>query len=383
MKRAFGLIVSVLLLSACAGGGGLQVIEPPAELTEIVPELKVERIWSADVGSGTNEFYLNLGPLVDGERVFAADAEGRVYAFDAESGRELWQIDLEANISSAPGDGGTLILLGGDAEVYALAKEDGSVRWRAPVSGEVLAAPTRSGQKVLARSVDGNLFALDVTSGEQLWRYAQAVPTLSLRGQAAPVPFGNYAAIGYANGRLVAVELDSGAPVWESTVAVPRGRTDLERMVDVDSTPVIRDGVAHVAAFQGRVATIALRDGEVIWAREIPSHQPVASTEQQLFVTDDSSDLWSLSRYNGGTLWRTEALHARRLTAPVVQGNYLLVGDLDGYLHWLAQDDGRLVARVSVGGERILAAPVVAANRVYAIDVEGRLAAFDVAVAGN
>ena len=378
MKHVFGLMLTALVAVGCSGGGGLPVTEPPAELTDFDVNLDVDELWSADAGSGVGDRHLKMGPLVDVDAIYTADAEGQVKAFARESGKQLWETSLEVGLSGGPGEGGDEILLGGDAEVFAVSKADGSQLWRADVSSEVLAPPVRRGDVVLVRTVDGNLFGLDAASGEERWIYNQPIPTLSLRGVGAPAFFDGHALTGFANGRLVAVDLRNGTPVWGATVSVPRGRTELERMVDIDAAPVIREGVAHVAAYQGRVATVALRNGQLLWTRDIPSHEAVGVTQEAVLVTDDSSDIWALARYNGGTLWRTEKLHARRLTGPVPQGDFAVVGDLDGYLHWLSQDDGSIVARAEVGGDPILAAPVVEGDHVYVVDTAGRLAAFRV-----
>ncbi|SCZ55522.1 outer membrane protein assembly factor BamB [Thiohalomonas denitrificans] len=378
MKRILGLMLTAWVATGCSSGGGLPVTESPAELTDFEARLELQELWSADAGGGVGDHYLEMGPLVADDAIYTADVEGRVSAFERDSGKRLWTTSLEAGLSGGPGDGGDRILLGGDAEVFAVSKTDGSRLWRADVSSEVLAPPVRRDDIILVRTVDGNLFGLDAASGEQRWSYNQPVPTLSLRGVGAPAFFDGHAVAGFANGRLVAVNVQTGTPVWGATVSVPRGRTELERMVDVDAAPVIREGVAHVAAYQGRIATVALRNGQLLWTRDIPSHKAVGVTREAVLVIDDSSDVWALARYNGGTLWRSDKLHARRLTAPVPQGDFLVVGDLDGYLHWLSQADGSIVARDKVGSAPVLAAPVVDGDQVFVIDADGRLAAFRV-----
>ncbi len=378
MKHFLGLMLAALVTTGCSSGGGLPVTESPAELTDFEAKLEVEELWSVNAGSGVGDHYLKMGPLVAGNAIYTADIEGQIMAFERESGKRLWATSLEAGLSGGPGDGGEMILLGGDAEVFAVSKSDGSQFWQADVSSEVLAPPIRRDDVILVRTVDGNLFGLDAASGEQRWSYNQPVPTLSLRGVGAPAFFDGHAVAGFASGRLVAVNLQNGTPVWGATVSVPRGRTELERMVDIDAAPMIREGVAHVASYQGRIATVALRNGPLLWTRDIPSHEAVGVTQEAVLVTDDSSDVWALARYNGGSLWRSDKLHARRLTAPVPQGDFLVVGDLDGYLHWLSQADGSIVARDKVGSAPILAAPVVDGEQVFVVDTAGRLAAFRV-----
>jgi outer membrane protein assembly factor BamB len=377
--RRGGSLLLALGLVACSGGPALRVTEPPAPLGEFEPRLEVTEVWSRSVGDGVGDRYLTLPPLADGETVFAADRHGRVVALDARNGAERWSVSVHAALNAGPGDGGDLLLLGGDAEVIALAKGDGAVRWRVAVSSEVLGAPTRAGELVLAQTVDGNVTALAAADGLRQWRYNQSVPSLSLRGVASPVAVPGGVIAGFATGRVVALGIADGSPAWDTAVAIASGRTEIERLVDVDATPVVRDGVVYAGAFQGRVAAIALSNGQLLWARDIPAHRGLGVDERSLYVVDDHGDLFALSRYDGGTLWRQDALHARGLSGPVVQGRYLVVGDFDGYLHWLDGEDGQIVARARLGGERILAPPVVVGERVYAINTNGRLAAFRVA----
>jgi len=393
-------ILTALALAGCGGGPALEVGVTPAELKPIEqPDVAVQGLWAAELDR-TGRHYLQLRPVAGDGRVFAVDHTGHVYAYRAEGGDEIWQTRVGSRVSGGLGDGGKLLLMGGDAEVMAVTKADGAVRWRAEVSSEVLAPPVRSGDVVVVRTIDGGVYGLAAGDGRQLWEYRQETPLLTLRGNSAPAVADGTAVIGSDNGRLVALDLDSGKKLWEQAVSVPRGRTDLERMADVDGRIVIRDHVVYAASYQGRLVAVSLNDGGMLWTRDLSSHTGVAAAADALYAVDERADLWALATRNGASLWRQTALHGRRLSAPTVQGDYLVVGDLEGYLHWVDRADGHLAARARLldrdeffpvkdaeeGADEnpypenrsLLAAPVVVGDRVYALDQRGVLNAFRV-----
>lgn len=391
------VIVAILLLAACGGSPSRLELNPPAELSAFTPQLRVETRWARQLGQGVGKHMIALPPLVERDRIYAANRKGRVESFELESGASLWRSELEAAINGGPGDGGDVLLFGGDAEVIALDKRDGTLRWRAPVSSEVLAAPQRSGNVVVVRSVDGALFGLDASDGRRLWRYSQPVPLLSLRGVGEPQIEGAIVVAGFDNGRLVAVSLQDGHPLWEVTLAVPRGRTELERLVDVDARLMVRDGVVYAAGYQGRMAALTLDSGRLLWTREFSTWSGLAVAGREIYATDAEGSVWALARSNGGTLWKQTALRGRALSAPAVQGGAVVVADFEGYVHWLAREEGSLLARVRVedwealypvpsywphNGYRedraVLAVPQVRDDYVYVMDKRGTLNAFRV-----
>lgn len=391
------LIVAFLLLSACGSGPSRLALNPPAELTDFTPALKVEARWARQLGQGVDKHFIMLAPLVERAHIYAANRKGRVEAFELESGTRLWRSDLDAAINGGPGNGGDLLLFGGDAEVIALNKVDGQLRWRAAVSSEVLVAPQRSGNVVVVRSVDGALFGLDASDGRRLWRYSQPVPLLSLRGVGEPQIEGGIVVAGFDNGRLAAVSLEEGRLLWETALAIPRGRTELERMVDVDARLLVREGVVYVAGYQGRIAALTLDSGRLLWTRDFSTWSGLTVAGRDIYVTDAEGNVWALARSNGGTLWKQAALRGRSLSAPVVQGGAVVVADFEGYVHWLAREEGSLLARVRVedwetlypvpsywphNGYRedraVLAAPQVMDDHVYAMDKRGTLNALRV-----
>lgn len=396
MKRVATLLI-LLVLTGCAGSPSPVI--PPALLTDFEPALRVEQPWARRIGTGTAGHFLQLGPAYDRGQVFAAGRRGLVSAHEAATGDRIWRNDLQVPLSSGPHVAGDLVLVGGTAEIIALQRSDGTLRWRAPVSSESLGEPVRADDIVVARTIDGALYGLAAADGRRLWRVQQSVPLLSLRGQSAPLIAANAAIVGFANGRVAAYGLRDGALLWETTVVVPRGRTELERLADIDGHLALGEGVVFVAGYQGRVGAIALSNGRPLWSRDISSYQGLVTAGREVFVSDDEGNVWALAQHNGGTMWRQDGLRGRQLSAPVVQGDAVVVGDYNGWLHWLSREDGRFLARARVQDphelfpisqvyddplrdvseeHHVIAAPVVGDDLVFAYDKRGALGAFRV-----
>jgi len=351
--------------------------EPPNELLEITPEIELNVIWQEQVGVGSGGMYLRLVPAVSSDMIIVADRSGLVQARNLSDGEMIWEVETEQAISAGPGLGDGTVLFGtSDAEIIALNIYDGTTRWNKNVSSEVLSIPTAGRGVVVVRTVDGRLTALDELNGEELWLYERSVPPLSLRGTGSPVLDGNRVITGYASGKLISLRLRDGKVEWESTVAIPQGRSELERLVDLDTDPLIIDDVIYIASFQAGVFAVAMQDGQVLWWRkEISSYSGLSADWRYLYLSDEVSDIWTLDQRNGAALWKQDELHQRQLTAPVVHKDYLVVGDFEGYLHWLSQFDGRQVGRIQIGDEPISAAPVVADDVLYAYGKDGILVA--------
>jgi outer membrane protein assembly factor BamB len=376
----------------CAGLGGCAAVDyasevlsleeenpaaQPAPLVTIKKPIEVEDLWSRSVGAGVEEHFLKLVPAAEGDRIFTADREGLVSAVHAETGKVIWEEDTEVPIAGGPGIGEDLVLMGtGDGEVLALSQEDGKVLWRAEVTSEVLAAPAVDRGIVVARTLDGKLFGFSAKNGERLWVYDRQVPVLTLRGTSAPAIVQGFVIAGFDSGTLVALDQRTGKLAWEMRIAQPRGRSELERMVDIDAEPLIVEDTLYVATYQGRVAAIALDSGRPRWEREFSSYAGMGADARNVYLTDDEGHVWALDRDSGDTVWRQKKLHDRGVTAPVSFGDYVVVGDFEGYLHWLHRDDGKLVGRVEVDGNRIIAPPFVANNTLFAYSSEGTLSAY-------
>jgi outer membrane protein assembly factor BamB len=349
---------------------------PPAALIELPNGLDVQKIWSKNIGDGPEELFLQLTAAISGGAVFAASRKGLVSAHDLETGARLWQTNTKRSIGGGPGVGSGVVVVGTrEGKVLALSPVTGEVLWMAQVTSEVLSPPQAGEGVVVVRTVDGKLIGLSAIDGERLWIYDRGVPTLTLRGTSTPTISEGTAVCGFDGGRLVAVSLQTGQPLWETRIALPTGRSELERMVDIDSNIVISDRTVYVVSFQGRTAAVDLDTGTILWRRDMSSHAGLGIDDSSVYVTDDQSHVWSLDRESSASIWRQTDLQARHLTSPVRLGNHILVGDFEGYVHWLRIDDGEIVGRIRVDKDGIITPPVIKGDTAYVYGRGGQLAA--------
>ena len=372
--------VAVLLLAGCGGLFEDDDNAPvPARLEAIESEIDVDELWSRRTGSGEGRYRLAIRPAIAGGRVFTAGYRGDVAAHDAVTGKPVWEADTEVPVSGGPGAGHGLVVVGSSSgDVVALSAADGEIAWKVQVSSEVLSAPAVGERVVVVRSIDGTLFGLNAATGERLWIYDRTVPVLTLRGTSAPVIAGDIVIAGFDSGHLDALSLADGRLVWEAQVATATGSSELERLVDIDADPVVYDGIVYVVTHQGRVAAFDLDDGQELWQRPMSSREGIGLGGPLLYVTDDTSHVWALDRRSGASLWRQDALDFRRATRPVVFGDYVVVADYQGHVHWLSAEDGRFVDRVRAGSGEVHAPPVTAGEAVYVLGKSGRLTAYTV-----
>ena len=317
-------LAAIMLLAISTGGCGTvndylrgkDNSEPPAALTNFPASVTVQTAWSTRVGSGSDSEYFKLSPSVANGKVFAADRRGRVSAYDAVSGRALWSVETKAPISGGPGSGEGLVLVGSsDGEVLALAEGNGAVLWRVRVSSEVLSAPRAAQGIVVVRTVDGKLFGLNVQDGKRQWAHDSSVPALTLRSTGAPVIAGDKVLGGFASGRLVALSISDGKVLWETAIAEPRGRSELERLVDISAEPQVADRMVYVTSYQGRVAALDLESGRLVWTRDMSSYAGLTVDDRAVYVTDAKGQVFSLDRRDGRALWKQDKLRARAVTA--------------------------------------------------------------------
>ncbi|MFI3154726.1 MAG: outer membrane protein assembly factor BamB [Methylococcaceae bacterium] len=360
--------------------GGEDNADPPSVLVEYAPEVRIDVIWKESVGVGAEEQSLKLIPVIGSGKILAADREGVVQARSLTTGKLIWETETEVHFSGGPGLGaGTVILGSSDAEVVALNIETGAVLWKTAVSSEVLSVPVIANDVVVVRTTDGSVIALDEKTGGKRWSYERSVPPLSLRGTGSPLIVEDNVIGGYDNGKLMALRLADGKFAWETSIAIPKGRTEIERLVDLDVDPIVINGVIYVASYQGGIAAVSELDGDVLWRNEtISSHSGLSNDFRYLYLADSQSHVWQLDQRSGASLWQQKDLHQRRLTAPAAYENYVAVGDFEGYVHWLSSTDGRQLGRIQVTDGAIDAKPIVVDNTVYVYAKDGTLAALKV-----
>ena len=358
--------------------GGSDNSVPPAELKSIAQSVNIQQLWETRVGSGTDNQFIRLIPALTDGRLYAASHDGMVVALDALSGQRLWETATQLPISGGVGvsDDGLALVGTRKGEVVALRQDNGQEAWRKQVSSEVLAPPRAASGIVVVRTIDGKFTGLDSRSGEQRWVYTHALPALSLRGNAPPLLTRELAIAGLDNGKLLVLSLAQGLPLTEKTVAAPRGRTEIERLIDIDSEPKAFGDTLYLAAYRGNVAAINMRDGNLIWNRDLSSHAGLDVDARQVYVSDDADAVLALDRAAGGTFWKQAEMTGRRLSAPAATTDYVVVGDFEGYLHWLRKEDGRIVGRIRAASKAIIAPPIVVGDIVFVQSQGGTLGAF-------
>ncbi|HEX6995027.1 MAG TPA: outer membrane protein assembly factor BamB [Gammaproteobacteria bacterium] len=380
IARALAVAAAAAIASGCSlFGGGDSTVEPPAELQEIEQTLQIERLWSTRIGRGTEGLRLGLRPSTDGVYVYAGAYDGRVAALDASNGREAWSVDTDAPLSAGPGYGNGVLAFGtSDGELIALEAETGEERWRVPVGSEVLAAPAVGTNVIALRSTDGRLRGFSITDGRQMWTIEQNQPPLIVRGDTKPEIAGQTVVAGFDNGRIGAYRLATGDPLWELAIGSPAGRSELDRLVDIGGDLQILGSDVYAVGYQGRAVAVDLNSGFVLWEQEMSSLAGLGGDANSVYVTNDVSYVVSLARSNGAVQWTQEALRLRDLTAPVRYMNTIVVGDFEGYLHFMDVDDGRFVARARVTSAPIPAAPIIVGRSLVVQAEDGRVAAYGV-----
>jgi outer membrane protein assembly factor BamB len=363
--------------------GGADNTDPPSPLIEYPPEIQAEVLWSETVGVGTDGQTLKLVPAIGNGRIFAADRDGTVQARDLSTGKLEWEAAIEdehendVHFSGGPGLGSNSVILGtSNAEVIALNIENGDILWKTSVTSEVLSVPVVANGIVILRITDGTVIALNEKTGQKVWSYEHNVPALTVRGTGAPLIIEDTLIEGYDNGKLMALRLEDGKYVWESSVTIPKGRSEVERLVDVDVDPIEAKGVIYTASYNGGTAAVSILDGDVLWRNEaVSSHTGLSQDEQYLYTSTSNGHVLQLDKRTGSSLWEQKDLHGRKLTAPAIYQSYVVVGDIEGYVHWLSMTDGRQMGRVQVTSDPIDAKPIIVGDTIYIYAKDGTLAA--------
>lgn len=372
-----------------------KVPEPKAtKLSKFDDEVKVKRLWRASVGAGLGRKYVRLQPAVVADRVFAADGFGLVVAHDRFNGKRIWKTRIgdadgpglkfwdrrdAAFVSGGVGAGGGQVYLGTTRGiVVALSAADGTELWRIDVGTEVIAPPVYDDGRVFVQTIDGRLIARQADTGEEIWAFDNPVPILTLRGTATPVATDGIVYSGFANGMVVAIKADDGQRLWQQRVMLPAGRSELDRMVDVDASPLIEGPIMYAVSFQGRLTAIRRADGRPLWEREASSFLNMSIGLGQLYFVDEEDKIFAIDQESAEDSWQQESFLRRELGSPVAYSNYVVVGDDAGYMHVLAQSDGRIVGRQKVDGSGIRSPIVEVDQTLYVLSNSGSLTAFDI-----
>jgi len=377
--RAGLLVVLAVLLGGCGLFGKKDPERDPMALTDINERLRVSKLWSTSTGSGLGKSAPGLKPFhVDGQ-IWTADHKGRVTAVDASSGDRLRRFDLDMDLSAGPVVVGQRVLLGTmNGQILVLDRDTGTIDWRAQLSSEILAAPLQRDGIIVVRCIDGRVFGLNADTGLREWVYDRSVPLLTLRGNSEPVIRGGQVFVGHDDGTLTALNLADGQLLWEQRVGTPEGRTQLDRLADIDGHMEIVGLDIYAVSERNRMASVALDSGRLLWVKDVGSNSGLTVARTQMVLSDSEDRIWMLDRRSGSTAWSNEQLLRRGLSRPVLQGGFVAVADSEGYVHWLDAETGEFVARERSSKDAPASAPLVVGNVLFLLDVDGKLSAWRV-----
>ncbi len=378
---ALGLALSLSACSTMKDWFGSDDEDPtqPVELVDIEQTVKIKKRWSVGVGDGQGKGLYQLQPIMDGNVIYAASSDGEVKAIERERGKVLWKTELDDSLSGGVGfHDGYLLLGSSDGFVLKLSADSGELLWSTRLQGEILAPPQGDGNVVVAQSYDGKLQGLDFDSGEKLWTYDSNVPVLTIRGTSTPILRNGVVYAGFANGRVLAFNAENGATLWEVRVAISQGRSEIERIVDVDGTMALVGNELYAASYQGRVVAIDVSSGRKLWQKDVSSFSGVAQGFGNVYVTDEDGTLSAYQRNGQGLRWQQDALGYRELSRPTPVSSYVAVADFEGYVHLVSQVDGEFVGRVKAGGNGARADMLADGNTLYIFTNEGKLIAYEV-----
>ena len=388
-KLTFQFIVIsslIILISGCSYipwfGDDEEVqidLREPAELTEFVPEVRLQQNWQVSLGGDAENTRIHLYPHAYSDKIAFTGYAGKLGVFNTTNGRSVYSIDAFESISAGVGGNEQYLVVGTlDGDVAAYLAADAKEVWKVNVGSEVIAIAQQQNELAILRTNDNRIIALSISSGERLWTVTQTSPALTVRGTGELLVSDGTVYAGMDNGKVIAVSTDSGNVVWEARVSVPSGRSELERLVDVDGQLAIDEEYIYAASYHGRVVAISRINGRIIWARDIASISGVSSDDIFVYVADRDDNVWALEKASGVSVWKQEKLLYRELSAPVILGDTVLVGDGQGYLHALAKEDGRIIGRTNLAKKPIHTSSLSNNSAAYVMDNNGRLASYSV-----
>jgi len=360
--------------------GGDEDLFAPAELTDIVSEVDLNVMWSNSVGVGSDDLWVKLNHQISAGVVYAVSVDGAVSAFNIDSGKTLWEHQLEQNgeeqkVMAGVALGKEHLYLGMESgALVALSLSNGQQQWSVSLLSEILSPPAVADGVVVVRTVDGKLIALTEQDGKELWRYEREVPVLTLRGTGSPLIVEDRVYAGLDGGELVSLSLQDGAELWMKEVSSPRGRTEIERMADVDADPVATDDALYLISYQGDLVSLNM-DGDLIWKRAMSGLTAPAVVGEYLFLADAEGVVWAFNRQDGSALWKQDGLKHRSLTTPPLAGKSLVVGDAEGYLHWISAEDGSFIGRIKADSDGVSAPSLLYGSSVISYGQSGKLSA--------
>lgn len=375
MRRVYllALLTTILLLTGCEEE---EDFYEPNPLVDIEEKFDIKTLWSTNIGDGIGDGAVKISPVYAYEKIYIADTSGVISAINPSNGKKIWQAEFDLPITGGPAVANKLLAVGtNQGDLLVIDAETGKEKWRAQVSSEIISAPAIGEGYVVARTVDGKIYAFDAATGKQAWFYDESLPALTLRGDSSPIIINGGAISGFSNGKLAVFILETGQLAWEKKIATPIGGSEIQRLVDVDLTPLVVGTSIYIGSFNGNLASLDFRDGEFNWQRELSTFQDMAAGDLLLFAVHENSHLSAINRSNGVIIWTLKDLHRRQLSAPGVIGDHVVVCDFEGYIHWISQKTGKIEGREHIDSSGIAAPPLIIDDKVILFSRDGTLIA--------
>ncbi|MFT7389460.1 MAG: outer membrane protein assembly factor BamB [Candidatus Endobugula sp.] len=373
--------ITVLSLSACSFFK--EKVESPEKLMKHANNVELKTRWTQTVGEGLGELYNIVTPAITVDTVFANDVYGRVYAFNRDTGERKWHTHLDLDVASGVGLGDGVVYIGSlEGDVIALSQLDGEVLWRTNIASEILAPPQTNGTVLIVQTNEGKLFGLDANNGDFIWRYEAKLPLLTLRGTSTPQVFGNNLITGFSNGKIAALSAEDGVLFWERRVAYPQGITEIERVVDVDGSPVISGNTVYSTSYNGYLTAIA-PNGRILWTQKASSHHSPLVVDGRVFVTSADGVLSAYDAETGLPLWNNNLLLYRKLSAPQNLSGFVVVADYRGYIHVFDPELGVIIGRNRLDSDGIRSPMISDGTYLYVLGNDGELSSTAVYLRGS
>lgn len=355
-------LISLLVMTACSSISdiktdiservfGREATEAPEPLTELKETVSTKMLWQSKVGAAED---FEFSPVVEAGYAYIASADGQLVKLDVTNGAQVWKVNTGEKLSGGVGVGGSLVMVGTQTGIIYAYDIIGKLQWKSRVSSEVLSAPKYFDGTVIVRTGDSRIFGINASDGSRKWVYDRTSPSLSLRSSAGVVVDSGAVYAGFAGGKLIAVRADNGKVLWEASIAQPKGVTEIERIADITSSPVIDGPLIYAVAYQGKIAAVDRISGRVVWNRDISSLSGLSFEDARIFVSHATGSVYALDYTNGKTFWRQAALKNRQLTAPMPMGSLIAVGDVEGYVHFLGREDGALASRIKTNNSPVM-----------------------------
>lgn len=373
------LVASILALVGCAAVQDFFTARSkrnaPVKLVSFKQTMNVGTAWKASVGSAG--LYTFSPSLSDGN-LYAAAADGTIMRLDAATGKVQWRIKAGVPLTAGVGSNINTVAVVGEKGKVLTFDSAGKPRWQAQAPSEVISPPAVTQGLVIIHSVDNQITAFDIESGERRWVQQETVPPLTLRVASGITPSDTLAYVTMPAGKLLAVSLANGAPVWESTVSEPRGSTELERLSDTTGFPVLAGSDVCAVTYQGHVSCFDAAGGTPRWSKPLSSTVGLGVDERFIFTADEHGTVSAFSRDLGAGMWSNDKLKDRRLSTPASFGRAVAVGDFEGYVHFLSREDGAFLARVSTDGSAVIGMPVIAGDNLIVQTHSGSVVALSI-----